>query len=46
MFYTADRSIVFPGDTAYSSDIVELEKTADAFVCETMGTPPRQHAAD
>jgi ribonuclease BN (tRNA processing enzyme) len=41
-FNMADRSIVFSGDTAYSNDLVELARNADVFVCETMGTPPRQ----
>jgi ribonuclease BN (tRNA processing enzyme) len=44
-FDLADRSIVFSGDTAYSSGVVELAKDADIFVCETMGLPRRQQEA-
>jgi len=43
-FDMADRSIVFSGDTAYSSDLVGLARNADIFVCETTGMPPRQQA--
>lgn len=33
-FDTADRSVVFSGDTAYSKDVIELARNADVFVCE------------
>jgi len=35
-FDTRDRSIVFSGDTAYSTGLVELAKSADVLVCEAM----------
>jgi ribonuclease BN (tRNA processing enzyme) len=35
-FDTADRSIVFSGDTTYSKNLVELARNADIFVCEAM----------
>lgn len=35
-FETATRSICFSGDTAYSTNIVELARGADVFVCEVM----------
>ncbi|HTR00900.1 MAG TPA: MBL fold metallo-hydrolase [Candidatus Acidoferrum sp.] len=35
-FDTKYRSIVFSGDTSYSSSIVELAKGADYFLCEIM----------
>jgi|WetSurSiteA1Bulk_404760.scaffolds.fasta_scaffold08536_2 ribonuclease BN (tRNA processing enzyme) len=35
-FDMADRSVVFSGDTAYSTDLVALAKTADVFLCEAM----------
>jgi ribonuclease BN (tRNA processing enzyme) len=38
----ADRSIVFSGDTAYCSGLVELARNADLFVCETIGIPQHQ----
>ena len=38
-FNAADRSIVFSGDTAYSTNLVELARGADVFVCEINGTP-------
>jgi ribonuclease BN (tRNA processing enzyme) len=41
-FDIGDRSIVFSGDTAYCSALVELAKNADLFVCETIGIPQRQ----
>jgi ribonuclease BN (tRNA processing enzyme) len=41
-FDMADRSIVFSGDTAYCSDLVELARNADLFVCETIGIPQRK----
>jgi ribonuclease BN (tRNA processing enzyme) len=43
-FDTPDRSIVFSGDTAYSSDLVHLARNADIFVCETRGVPRPQQA--
>jgi len=33
-FDTKDRSIVFAGDTAYSSNVARLARGADVFVCE------------
>ena len=33
---TADRSVVFSGDTAYSAGLVELARDANLFVCETI----------
>ena len=35
-FDTADRSVVFSGDTTYSKNLVSLAKDADVFVCETI----------
>ena len=35
-FDMADRSVVFSGDTAYSSGVVALAQNADVFVCEAM----------
>jgi len=35
-FETADRSVVFSGDTTYSENLVTLAKDADVFVCETI----------
>jgi len=35
-FDTADRSVVFSGDTTYSENLVTLAKDADVFVCETI----------
>jgi len=35
-FNTPDRSIVFSGDTAVSTGLIELAKGADILVCETM----------
>lgn len=45
-FDTAERSIVFSGDTAYSSNLVELARGADLFVCEIIdrGNHARQTA--
>ena len=37
-FNTANRSIVFSGDTAYSENLIELAREADLFVCEVLGT--------
>jgi ribonuclease BN (tRNA processing enzyme) len=46
-FDSADRSIVFSGDTAYSANLVELARGCDYFVCEAMTTASRQqYAAD
>ncbi len=36
---TADRSVVFSGDTAVSSALVALAKGADVLVCEAMDLP-------
>ena len=33
---SADRSIVFSGDTAYSEGLIELARGADVLVCEAM----------
>jgi ribonuclease BN (tRNA processing enzyme) len=35
-FDTADRSIVFSGDTTYSENLIELARGVDIFVCETI----------
>jgi len=35
-FNTPDRSIVFSGDTAYSTGLIELARGADILVCEAM----------
>lgn len=35
-FDTADRSIVFSGDTAYSENVARLARNADLFVCEVV----------
>jgi ribonuclease BN (tRNA processing enzyme) len=35
-FDTAERSVVFSGDTAYSTNLVELARGADLFICEVM----------
>src|SRR6516165_2960685 len=37
-FNMPDRSIVFSGDTAYSTNLIELARGADVFVCEVRGT--------
>jgi ribonuclease BN (tRNA processing enzyme) len=37
-FTTADRSIVFAGDTAYSPALVDLARDADVLVCEAIDT--------
>ncbi len=44
-FNTADRSIVFSGDTAYSANLVELARGCDYFVCEAMTLASRQQFA-
>jgi len=41
-FNTRDKSIVFSGDTAYSTGLVELAKDADIFVCEAMTMAMKQ----
>jgi len=41
-FNTADRSIVFSGDTAYSTSLIELARDADVFVCEAMDMATRE----
>jgi ribonuclease BN (tRNA processing enzyme) len=38
----ADRAIVFSGDTAYSSALVELARGADVLVCEAIETATHQ----
>jgi len=35
-FDSQTRSIVFSGDTAYSSNLVDLARGADVFICEVM----------
>jgi len=35
-FETANRTIAFSGDTAYSANVVKLARGADVFVCEVM----------
>ena len=35
-FDTAEKSIVFSGDTAYSKNLVELARGVDFFICEVM----------
>jgi ribonuclease BN (tRNA processing enzyme) len=35
-FEAADRSVVFSGDTAYSTNLVQLAKGAEVLVCEAM----------
>jgi len=37
-FNVPERSIVFSGDTAYSTNLIELARGADVFVCEVRGT--------
>lgn len=37
-FNAPDRSIVFSGDTAYSTNLIELARGADVFVCEVRAT--------
>ena len=41
-FNTPDRSIVFSGDTAYSTGLIELARGADILVCEAMTLAIRQ----
>lgn len=45
-FNMSDRSIVFSGDTAYSTGLIELARDADIFVCEVRGTATGQRQAD
>lgn len=35
-FDTADRSIAFSGDTAYTENVIDIAKDADIFVCEVI----------
>ena len=35
-FDSKTRSIVFSGDTAYSTNLVDLAQAADVFICEVM----------
>ena len=35
-FDSKTRSIVFAGDTAYSTNLVDLAQAADVFICEVM----------
>ena len=43
---TSDRSIVFSGDTAYSTGLVALAKKADILVCETIEVAAMRKAFD
>jgi ribonuclease BN (tRNA processing enzyme) len=43
-FNMPDRSIVFSGDTAYSTSLIELARGADIFVCEVRATTTGQQA--
>jgi len=43
---TTARSIVFSGDTAYSSGLVRLAKRADVLVCEAMDVAAMRKAFD
>jgi len=45
-FDTRNRSIVFSGDTAYSSALVTLARDADVFVCEAMEVTAMRKAFD
>jgi ribonuclease BN (tRNA processing enzyme) len=45
-FDARDRSIVFSGDTAYSSGLVELAKGANVLVCEAMDVAAMRKAFD
>lgn len=44
-FNAPDRSIVFSGDTAYSTGLIELARGADILVCEAMTAATRQQFA-
>lgn len=41
-FNAPDRSIVFSGDTAYSTGLIELARGADVLVCEAMAMSMRR----
>jgi ribonuclease BN (tRNA processing enzyme) len=41
-FDMPDRSIAFSGDTAYSTDLIELARGADILVCEVRGAGQQQ----
>jgi ribonuclease BN (tRNA processing enzyme) len=41
-FNAPDRSIVFSGDTAYSTGLIEFARGADVLVCETIASVTRQ----
>jgi len=41
-FNTPDRSFVFSGDTAYSTNLIELARNADVLVCEAISMASRQ----
>ncbi len=43
---SADRSIAFSGDTAYSENLVELARGADVLVCEAMQVVAMRAAFD
>ena len=43
---TKERSIVFAGDTAYSSNVVKLARGADLFVCEVVDPTVLQQAQE
>jgi ribonuclease BN (tRNA processing enzyme) len=46
-FNTPGRSVVFSGDTAYSTNVIEIARGADVFVCEVRrngATPTGQPA--
>ena len=45
-FDTPTRSIVFSGDTAYSSGVVRLARGADVFVCEAIEVARMRQAFD
>ena len=43
---SADRSIVFSGDTSYSEQLVRLARDADVLVCEAMDVASMRRAFD
>ena len=45
-FDSADRSIAFSGDTAYSEGLIELARGADVLVCEAMQVVAMRAAFD
>jgi ribonuclease BN (tRNA processing enzyme) len=45
-FDTGDRSIVFSGDTGYSTGLVELARGADVLVCEVIEVVAMRQAFD